>query len=139
MPWALCIALLAALTGCADSKAKSESAAFIHLLDTLRLASNDAKRPHLEQLRAFSCSVPQVCEARDACVLAFSHHVRGTELTAEIQASLAAAAAADAALPQTTRDSLARTLLEANLENEQGNALMPACDQAAVHLRIGRK
>jgi hypothetical protein len=118
------------LLGCADGKAKSEAAAILRQVDALRMVANDAKRQPFEQLRALPCSGPDRCEARDHCTASFSHHLRGLELSAQVERAL------KAGIPQDRRDEIARMLLEANVENEQGQQAMPACERAVADLRI---
>ena len=125
------------LIGCADSHQKAEAASVLRLIDTIRMAPVGAKRHPLDQLRSSSCSAADVCAARDACLSAFSHQVRASQLTSEIQSALRSAG--DAALPEQEREPLAHKLVEANVENEQGRLLMPDCERAVTNLRIRRK
>lgn len=60
----------------------------VRIVTELRLAPNDQKRPPLERLRSFSCTVPKVCAAKSACLDAFDHHVRGIELGHRLRANL---------------------------------------------------
>lgn len=123
-------ALLASLLGCADGRAKSEAAAILRQVDLLRMADNHAKRQPLDQLRALPCTAPDRCDARDRCAAAFHHHVRGVELSTEVEHALKAGIAPD------SRDEIARKLLEASVENEQGQHAMPACEKAVADLRV---
>jgi len=125
----------ALLTGCPDS-GKAEASSLVRIVDDLRSAPNDAKRAPLDRLRAAPCTAPDVCAVRDACVDAFSHHVRATDMTAEIRKRMEPG---PAPLSGPDREDLARKLLEANIELEQGKELMAACDSRTTDLRIRRK
>jgi hypothetical protein len=136
-PRCLWLLALLPLLGCADNKEKSEASAVLRLIDAVRMAPNELKREPFERLSATPCTAADVCAARKACVEAFSHHVRSTELTSELQQSLAGDAGRR--LTEEERTSLGRKLLEANLELEQGRELQPTCDQRASDLRFRRK
>jgi hypothetical protein len=125
----LCLAL-SVLLGCADGKAKSEAAGILRQVDAMRMAPNDAKRHPFEQLRALPCGGQDRCDARDLCTAAFDHHLRGIELSAEVERAL------KAGIDPDHRQDVARKLLEANVENEQGQQAMPACEKAVADLRI---
>lgn len=123
------------LTGCPDSS-RAEASSLLRLVDDLRSAPNDAKRVPLDRLRAAPCTAAEVCAVRDACADAFSHHVRATDITAEIRMRMEPG---PAPLSGADRDDLTRKLLEANIELEQGQELMAACDSRVTDLRIKRK
>ncbi len=135
LPLAVAVACALASIGCGD-KTKAESASLLRLVDDLRLASNAAKREPLERLRATPCTAPELCAVRDACVDAWSHHVRANELSAEIRKRIEPG---PAPLSAPDREDLARKLLEANIELEQGKELMATCDSRVADLRIKRK
>jgi hypothetical protein len=106
----------------------------LHVLEQLRNAPNDHKDGPLANLRACPCSTPEVCEARDACIDAFGHHVLGVQLGQKIRAALDGPSDG-AANPQR----LQQQLLEMNVEIEEGQERMPLCDQRALQLRLRHK
>ncbi len=132
------VALLAALFGCADPRPKAEAAALAHCVDQLRLADNDHKNQPLANLRSLGCTVPDVCAARDACVDAYAHHVRGIELGHTIKKALDqdADSGTDAG---PSGPALQQLLLEMNIEIEEGNQRMPLCDQRVTELLLRPK
>ena len=134
---ALILSWLLPLLGCADSKGKSEASQLARLVDSVRAAPNDQKRAPFDQLRAFNCTAPDVCAARKACLESFEHHVRGIELTSELQKRVSASK--PGALSDEERQDLGRKLLEANIELDQGKELQPTCDQLVTDMRIQRR
>lgn len=130
MVLALCTCLGAGqLTACSDNTEKSESATLLRVVSDLQQADNDRKRPQLERLRAVPCTKPEVCKARDACVDAFEHHVRGVELGQSLRVQLDAGGDRDPAA----------LLLEMNVEVEAGRAAMPSCETGVASLRRKHK
>lgn len=117
---------------CAKNVEKRETAILVRTVTALRAADNAHKTAPLEQLRSMPCSAPAVCQARDACIEAFEHHVRGVQLGARLRNELAQH---DAASPPAAHDTAA-LLLEMNVEVEEGRKLMPDCEQRVASLRI---
>ncbi len=123
---------LAALS-CTSAKGKEEAANVVRVVTELRMADNDRKRGPLEHLRSLPCKTTEVCEARDACVEAFAHHVRGVEIGARLKSRLAQDASPD------RPDDDAALLLEMNVEVEEGRKAMPLCEQRVAALRRQHK
>jgi hypothetical protein len=124
------------VVSCKGDPARDEAANLVRLVSDLRDAPNHAKRAPLDRLASMPCSFPDVCAARDACIDAFRHHVRGMELGASLHASL------DGSAPDAgTHDSTALgiRLLEMNVEIEEANARMPLCDEKIASLRVAHK
>ena len=71
-------AVVLALAGIAcenTAERKAEAAAVNHAVTSLRDADNAKKRDFLGELRALSCSAPDVCAVRSACLAAYELHV----------------------------------------------------------------
>jgi hypothetical protein len=71
-------AVVLALAGNACENAsehKAEAAAVNHAVSSLRDADNAKKRDFLGALRAITCSAPDVCAVRSACLAAYELHV----------------------------------------------------------------
>jgi hypothetical protein len=71
-------AVVLALAGGACGNAsehKAEAAAVNHAVTSLRDADNAKKRDFLGALRAITCSAPEVCAVRSACLAAYELHV----------------------------------------------------------------
>lgn len=124
-----------AFCGCGRSAERAESARLIQVVDELRLAPNAAKHQALERLHQVACSHQLVCEAKQACADAYSHHVRGLAIGQHIREALdsepdrAAAAGFDLGL----------RLQQMDHEIEQGRVSMPLCDERVARLRIRHK
>ena len=71
-------AVVLALAGIAcesSAERKAEAAAVNHAITSLRDADNAKKRDFLGALRALTCSAPDVCAVRSACLAAYELHV----------------------------------------------------------------
>ena len=114
---------------CNPSPGADDAVSFVRALTELRMASNEQKRGPLEQLRGVFCVNVDVCEARDACVDAYEHHVRGVESGVTLRNRL------DADLGFGQTDAMSALLLEMNIEIEEGKRLMPLCEQRVSAIR----
>jgi hypothetical protein len=129
--FAACLAIL--FTACNEKYEKDEAANVVRVVTNLRMADNDHKQGPLDQLRTLPCKSKEVCEARDACVQAFDHHVRGLQLGARLRRKLGSDASAG---PEAgAEDDATALLLEMNLEVEEGRKAMPTCEQRVASLR----
>ena len=131
-----CCVLTVMLLGCADRSATTEAARLQLSVGALREATNERKDQPLDALRKLSCSHADVCAARDACVDAFSHHVRGITLGGNIRHRLDSDAGIEAMADMAA---LQQQLLEMNLEIEEGRERMPLCDSRMTELRLQYK
>jgi len=127
----LALAITLPLGGCHENSEKGEAANLVRVITDLRMADNDHKQAPLDQLRALPCTADDVCEARNLCVQAFDHHVKGLRLGARLRKRLGDAGSAEAG-PDEDATAL---LLEMNLEVEEGRKAMPDCEQRVASLR----
>ncbi len=125
-----------AVVSCKGDPARDEAANLVRLVSDLRDAPNHAKRDPLDRLTSMPCSFPDVCAARDACIEAFRHHVRGMELGASLYAALDGSIP-DAAMHDSTN--LGMRLLEMNVEVEEAKARMPRCEESIASLRVAHR
>jgi hypothetical protein len=121
--------LAAAPLACGREQARREEAALVtNTIDALIMADRRAKRPLLDQLRATPCTLPDVCEARQACAEAFAPVAEAARLQLEARALL------DQQDPALTAQVDAR-LTEAERQNTLAAKLQDRCISATTHLR----
>ncbi|HNS95750.1 MAG TPA: hypothetical protein PLJ27_09010 [Polyangiaceae bacterium] len=119
------LGVVSAASACKHSTDKTEATDILRVINNLRMADNDQKRAPLEHLKSLPCSTTETCQAQKNCIVAFEHHVRGTELGQRLKARL----------QQQPTDDQAAMLLEMNIEIEEGKRAMPACEQQVTTLR----
>lgn len=125
----LCGALSLLPLACGQEQARREEAArVVDAIDALIMADRKARQPLLDRLRVTPCTLPEVCEARRACVDAFTPAVEAARLQGE----------ARALLDQQSPDLAAQVdgkLTEAERLQEQARKLQDGCIGATTHLR----
>jgi hypothetical protein len=84
--WVVALLLLPA---CGREQARREEAARVtHAVEALIMSDRRAKGLLVEQLRAAPCTLPDVCEARQACIDAFVPVAEAARLQLEARAML---------------------------------------------------
>jgi len=124
--------LVACVSGCQQQKARNETAVLLTNLDQLRTATNERKREPLEKLKSSTCTDTDVCLAKEACAQAFEHHVRSVELGSRLKTSLDS----NPSPSPSEREAMRASLLEANIEIEEGQRAMPDCESRIAELRL---
>ena len=130
--WAGMAAVLVSLSSCSHDPARDQASPLVRVVTELRMAPNEAKRAPLERLRGLPCTHEDICAAKNSCVEAFDHHVRGIELGLSLRASL------DGGSPRPSSSAsgeLSALLLEMNVEVEEGRRRMTDCDERMAALR----
>ena len=129
---ALATWLFTAATSCSTTQTNSDATDVINIVAKLRLAANDQKRQPLEQLRNHQCRQSDVCDTRRACLEAYEHHVRGTEIGATLKQLIENSRSTEDRV--TNADQYTAMLIEMNVEVEEARMLMPVCDQHVAEL-----
>jgi hypothetical protein len=91
-----------------------------HAIDLLRSADNAAKPPHLAGLRDTTCSEPDVCAVRSACVAGYELHL----------GALSAMTGAAETLADAGPEAAARILDKAKADLERAHGLTEHCAEA---------
>lgn len=126
-------ALLLLACSCGQEQARREEAARVsEAVEALIMADRRGKGPMVDRLKATPCSLPEVCEARRLCVLAFEPVAQAAALQIEAREMLDRA---DPALaPQ-----IDQKLDQAERLNAQARKLTEPCLSSTTHLRQAHK
>lgn len=80
--------LIAGCHGEAEQARRTEAGRISHAVDNLRNVSNDTKAPYLAALERMSCSAPDLCELKRACVDAYRHQIHALSATHAVRREL---------------------------------------------------
>ena len=120
---------LALLAGCGRDQARREEAfRVVEHVDALIMVDRRDKAAALERLKGVPCTLPDVCEARRACVEAFVPLVEASALQMEARALL------DQQSPELTAR-VDEKLSEAEKKQNAARKLQDGCISATTRLR----
>lgn len=116
---------------------KREAAALTEAVDRFRGATADSVRAaQVQSVEALSCSDPQVCDTKRACVDAIGPTARALALKNEVTAKLADLEAARLAPDSPEAQGLPLKLDEATRLLREGHKKMDECDTKLTDLRV---
>jgi hypothetical protein len=129
------VLLVVVVAGCAGP-AKREASALLEAVDRYRHASSVSNAAPIAALAAVSCTDPQVCEAKSACVAAIDPTARALSLKDEVGRRLADIEAARLAPDSPEAQDLAAKLDLATHLLRDGHAKMDDCDKKLTDLQV---
>jgi hypothetical protein len=119
----LALALCASCAGEEEQELRREAARVSRAVDVLRASPNAQKPPRLAALQATACQAPDVCEMKQACIVAYQHHLAAIAGT---RAAAHAANTEDALTPDAAR-AAAELTERSEAELEKGKDLNRKC------------
>jgi len=119
----------------ACSSGKREAASLVTAVDRFHKAENTEKPAAADYLATVPCTVPEVCQAKDACVKAAAATASALRLMSETQGALADLKANKLSPDDDRAKGLSAKLTEATRLLEEGHAAMPACDALVTKLK----
>jgi hypothetical protein len=119
----LALALCASCAGEEEQELRREAARVSRAVDVLRAAPNTQKSPRLAALQATACQAQDVCDTKQACVVAYQHHLAAIAGT---RAASHAVNAEEALSPDAAR-AAAELAERSEAELEKGKELNRKC------------
>ncbi|MDB4946343.1 MAG: hypothetical protein JWP97_5877 [Labilithrix sp.] len=123
-----------AVTGCRGSD-KQQAAQVSEAMDRFRKAPNAAKPDLVAPLRAVPCRAPDVCRARDACLVSAEATARALVLKNEVERAIADLDAGKLAKESAEAQALGTKLGESSRLLDEGFAGLASCDDQVMALR----
>lgn len=133
-PNVVVLALGLLLAAC-ESPARREAASVVTAVELFRKAENPAKPAALATITATTCSAPDVCQARTACLAFAEPTAEAQRLQGEVAAGLRAMEAGTLAKDSGEAQALPEKLAKAEVLLGEGRRKLEACDEELVALR----
>jgi hypothetical protein len=130
----LLLALGLAVVAC-DSTERREAQTVIHAVERFRSADNTTTPAAVVALKATRCSVPEVCQTRDACVSAGEATAEALRLKRDVEKALDALDKGTLAKDSPESQLLPKKLDDAEVFLKKGHQGLAACDEHVVTLK----
>jgi hypothetical protein len=127
--------LTASLGGCHGS-GKREAASLDEAVDRYRRAEGSERVSRAQALTDVSCTVPEVCVAKEACLAAVGPTTRALALKEDVARILGDLQAKRLALDAPSAQALPERLDEATRLLQEGRAKMADCERQLGDLRL---
>ncbi len=129
------IALAALVLLACESAERAEAQRVVAAVDRFRQAQNPDKPAAAEALRAVPCSAPDVCKARDTCLVTADTWGRAIRLKNEVEKGLDAIEKGTLAKDSPEAKELPKKLDEAEALLKEGHDKLQPCDDEVMSLR----
>jgi hypothetical protein len=130
------IALALLVMGGCHGSGKGEAAALDDAVDRYRRAEGTQKASESQTVADLSCTVPEVCDAKKACLAAMGPTTRALAIKDEVARMLVELQQKRLALDAATAEELPGKLDEATRLLQEGKAKMADCEKQLVDLRL---
>jgi hypothetical protein len=131
---AVALAVTLSCAGC-DSADRRDAQVVVSAIRRFRSADNPSTPAAVDALKATPCSAPDVCQAKDTCLVAGEATAKALRINSEVQQGLAALDKGTLVRESSEAQELPKKLDESRQLLKKGEEGLPSCDEQVQALK----